>query len=196
MEVRDDGVWVSVPPHVRTVTDLMVETMVAWGVTHVFGMVGHSNLGLADAIRRQVETGSLTYIGIRHEGAASFAASAFAKLTGRPAACLSIAGPGATKGKGVVSDHHPLGCGVLGRSGTPIASWFMNEADLLLVMGASFSNHTGIPPRIPRAEKGRREADDRGRGLSAASLFAARSGSATRRRWGRGARRPSGRSSA
>ena len=29
----------------------MVETMCAWGVTHVFGMVGHSNLGFADAMR-------------------------------------------------------------------------------------------------------------------------------------------------
>ena len=34
--------------HVATVTDLMAETMVNWGVEHVFGMVGHSNLGLAD----------------------------------------------------------------------------------------------------------------------------------------------------
>ena len=39
---------------------------------------------------------SSTYIGIRHEGAAAFAASAYGKLTGRPAACLTIAGPGAT----------------------------------------------------------------------------------------------------
>jgi thiamine pyrophosphate-dependent acetolactate synthase large subunit-like protein len=52
------------------------------------------------------------------------------------------------KGKGQISDQHPLGCGVLGRSGTPIASWFMNEADLLLVIGASFSKHTGITPKI------------------------------------------------
>ena len=70
--------------------------MVNWGVEHVFGMVGHSNLGLADALRRQEEAGRLTYIGIRHEGAAAFAASAYGKLTGRPAACLTIAGPGAT----------------------------------------------------------------------------------------------------
>ncbi|MDH3285532.1 MAG: thiamine pyrophosphate-binding protein, partial [Acidobacteriota bacterium] len=53
------------------------------------------------------------------------------------------------KGKGLISDRHPLGCGVLGRSGTPIASWFMNEADLLVVFGASFSNHTGITPKKP-----------------------------------------------
>jgi thiamine pyrophosphate-dependent acetolactate synthase large subunit-like protein len=53
------------------------------------------------------------------------------------------------KAKGLIPDHHPLGCGVLGRSGTPIASWFMNESDLLIVFGASFSNHTVSPPISP-----------------------------------------------
>jgi thiamine pyrophosphate-dependent acetolactate synthase large subunit-like protein len=53
------------------------------------------------------------------------------------------------KGKGLISDEHPLGCGVLGRSGTPIASWFMNESDLIVVFGASFSNHTGIAEYKP-----------------------------------------------
>jgi pyruvate oxidase len=303
LEIRDGEVFIGVQEdtHVATVTDLMAETMVNWGVEHVFGMVGHSNLGLADALRRQEEAGKLTYIGIRHEGAAAFAASAYGKLTGRPAACLTIAGPGATnlltglwdakvdrapvlaltgqvdtqvlgpgafqeidlsgafrvvaawsqpvlhdsnpvelmnlacknallrrdvahlifpdevqtlpapqgaeaggpqgrvspstisppeesiahaltllrgakrpvlivghgarfhmpevtalaeqlgapvittfKAKGQIGDDHPLAAGVLGRSGTPVASWVMNEADLLVVLGASFSNHTGI----------------------------------------------------
>ena len=53
------------------------------------------------------------------------------------------------KAKGLVSDRHPLGAGVLGRSGTPVASWLMNESDLLVVFGASFSNHTGIAPYKP-----------------------------------------------
>jgi thiamine pyrophosphate-dependent acetolactate synthase large subunit-like protein/nitrite reductase/ring-hydroxylating ferredoxin subunit len=308
LEIRDGEVYVGVEPepHRRTVSDAMAETMVNWGVRHVFGMVGHSNLGLADALRRQEVAGNLEYIGIRHEGAAAFAASAYGKLTGRPAACLSIAGPGATnlltglwdakvdrspllaltgqvdtqvlgpgafqeidlpgafgsvaafsqpvlrdskhvelmnlacknailrrdvahlifpdevqtlevpegleaglpegrvtplgitppeeslaaalkllgdskrpviivghgarepmaeitslaerlgapvittfKAKGQIPDSHPLAAGVLGRSGTPVASWFMNESDLLLVMGASFSNHTGIYPGKP-----------------------------------------------
>ena len=314
VEVREDGVYVGFEEeqvHVRTASDVMAETLVnwgirhVWGVKHVWGMVGHSNLGLADALRIQEQAGNLAYYGIRHEGAASFACSAYGKLTGRPAACLAIAGPGATnlltglwdanvdrspvlaltgqvdtqvlgpgafqevdlvaafgkvaqwsqpvlhsskhaelmnlacksailnrgvshlifpdevqtvpaaenaraggpegriapraiappeesvaaavdrlrkskrpviivghgarfdmpaileladalrapvittfKGKGLVSYRHPLGCGVLGRSGTPIASWFMNEADCLLVLGASFSNHTGISPYV------------------------------------------------
>ncbi len=309
LKVEGEEVFVGLEPepsHQTTVSDLMAETMVNMGVNRVFGMVGHSNLGLADALRRQEEKGKLKFIGIRHEGAASFAASAYGKLTGKPAACFAIAGPGATnmftgmwdakvdrapllaltgqvdtqvlgtgnfqeldlvqafsnvaafnhrvqhtsrhtelmllaikhallqrdvahltfpdevqvlaanpkrkaktaagritsmkiappqeafeeavellnqaqrpvivvghgarfhmdkviafaekmrcpvmttfKGKGQISDFHPLGCGVLGRSGTPIASWFMNEADLLLVIGASFSKHTGITPKIP-----------------------------------------------
>ncbi len=308
VQVRDDGIYVGFPreeAHEPTVSDVMAETLTAWGVRWVWGMVGHSNLGLADALRRREEAGDLRYIGIRHEGAASFAASAYGKLTGRPAACFAIAGPGATnlltglwdanvdrspvvaltgqvdtqvlgrgafqevdlkaafgqvaqwsqtvlpssphaelvnlacksailnrgvshlifpdevqtlpadgaeaggpdgrvpeltiappadalseavdrlahaerpviiighgarfamdavtalaerlgcpvlttfKAKGQISDHHPLGCGVLGRSGTPIASWFMNECDLLLVLGSSFSNHTGITPKKP-----------------------------------------------
>ena len=314
IEERDDGIYVGIEaevPHQRTITDVMAETLVQWGLTHVFGMVGHSNLGLADALRRQSEKNALQYVAVRHEGAAAFAASAFGKLTGRPAACLTIAGPGATnlltgcwdahvdraplltltgqikqqffgpgyfqdlplleafaavsvfnqmvlpssdhaelaglavrstiidrgvanlvfpddvqtlpapaatstepkgriadvrieapkaeleravqliarakrpaiivghgarydmpsvvalaeelrcpvlttfKAKGLVGDcgapngGHPLGAGVLGRSGTPVASWFMNESDALIVFGASFSNHTGITPKKP-----------------------------------------------
>ncbi len=309
IDIREDGVFVGIEEedeHQTTVSDIMMETMVNAGVDTVFGMVGHSNLGVADAMRRLEEKGKLKFIGIRHEGAGAFAASAYGKLTGKPAACFGIAGPGATnmftgmwdakndrapmlalsgqvqsqvigtgafqevdlvsafesvahfnhrvlhnskhaelivlavkhaiqnrevshltfpdeiqkltadenakpdttslriannkisppeedieaamnllskakrpviivghgarfnmepiielaerlnapvlttfKGKGLIADNHPLGCGVLGRSGTPIASWFMNEADLLCVFGASFSNHTGITPKIP-----------------------------------------------
>ncbi|TDI62040.1 MAG: thiamine pyrophosphate-binding protein [Alphaproteobacteria bacterium] len=309
VEARSDGIYVGIEPEAKaqeTISDVMVKTMVNWGVTHVFGMVGHSNLGLAEALRHQEMKGNLAFIGIRHEGAAAFACSGYAKLTGKPAACLSIAGPGATnlltglwdakvdrapvlaltgqvntqvfgpgafqeidlasafsavsafsqtvlqnsshaelmtlamknaivkrdvshlifpdevqvqvadegakpsgpkgriaadtitpptasvkaacnligkakrpliivgygareamgpviklaerlkcpvvttfKAKGQISDKHPHAAGVLGRSGTPIASWFMNEADLLMVFGASFSNHTGIEPSKP-----------------------------------------------
>ena len=53
------------------------------------------------------------------------------------------------KAKGQIGDDHPLAAGVMGRSGTPIASWFMNEADLLLVFGSSFSDHTGIYEGAP-----------------------------------------------
>ena len=96
-EARPDGVYVELPPlppPVRTVSDVLTETMCNWGVDAVFGMVGHSNLGFAEAMRRAEHRGDLRFFGIRHEGAASFAAGAYGKLTGRPAACFAIAGPG------------------------------------------------------------------------------------------------------
>ena len=53
------------------------------------------------------------------------------------------------KGKGLIGDDHPLAAGVLGRSGTPVAARVMAESDMLLVFGASFSNHTGIEKKKP-----------------------------------------------
>ena len=83
VEERADGVYVRLPAQPareRTVSDVLVETLVAHGVDTVFGMVGHSNLGFADALRRAEGRGEIQFIGIRHEGAAAFAASAYGKL--------------------------------------------------------------------------------------------------------------------
>ena len=91
VDVRGDGIYVSLEaeaPREATVTDVRAETMTNWEVTTVFGMV--------DALRLQEQQGRLTYYGIRHEGGAAFACAGYAKLTGKPAACLTIAGPGAT----------------------------------------------------------------------------------------------------
>ena len=59
IEVREDGVYVAnfrkKTDHVRSSSDVMVETLVNWGVKWVWGMVGHSNLGFADAVRRQTQ---------------------------------------------------------------------------------------------------------------------------------------------
>ena len=57
------------------------------------GRLSEADLGRAR--RLQEQAGRLRYYGIRHEGAAAFACSGYAKLTGKPAACLTIAGPGA-----------------------------------------------------------------------------------------------------
>ena len=64
LEIRDDGVYVAFEEQesrLRTVADVMAETMVAWGVDSVFGMVGHSNLGMADALRVQEQAGKVRY---------------------------------------------------------------------------------------------------------------------------------------
>ncbi len=95
-EIIEEDVVENVEEKSQTASDVVIKTLKDCGLKWVFGMVGHSNLGMADAIRRCSGDGSLNFVTIRHEGAGAFAASAYAKLTGRPAATLTIAGPGAT----------------------------------------------------------------------------------------------------
>ncbi|MCW4009687.1 MAG: thiamine pyrophosphate-binding protein [Candidatus Bathyarchaeota archaeon] len=77
----------------RTVSEVLVDQIAEWGVTYVFGVPGTSTLGVLDAIRKNSK---IKYIQVRHEEVAAFMASAYGKLTGHVAACLSVSGPGAT----------------------------------------------------------------------------------------------------
>jgi pyruvate oxidase len=78
---------------VTTVSDVIMANLAAWGVSLVFGIPGTSSLGLVDAVRKRPD---MRYIVVRHEENAAMAASAYNKFTGGLAACLTIAGPGAT----------------------------------------------------------------------------------------------------
>ena len=78
---------------ISTVADKIIEQLAATGVKFVFGIPGDSNLPLVEAIRKQSK---IKFILTRHEETAAFMAGAYGKLTGEVAACLSIAGPGAT----------------------------------------------------------------------------------------------------
>lgn len=70
----------------------LVETLADFGVTHIFGIPGDSIDTIMEPLRRSRR---LTYVQVRHEEAGAFMASAHAKLTGRLAATMGTAGPGA-----------------------------------------------------------------------------------------------------
>jgi len=74
------------------VSDILLRTLAAHGVRHIFGMPGDAINDVMDAVRRQDD---IRFVGVRHEEAGAFAASAQAKLTGRLAACVGTSGPGA-----------------------------------------------------------------------------------------------------
>ncbi|MDI3484389.1 MAG: pyruvate oxidase [Methanobacteriaceae archaeon] len=78
---------------ISNTADVFIAHMIEWGVKYVFGILGTSALGLVDALRKNE---NIRYIQVRHEQTAAFMASAYAKLTGHIAACLTVAGPGAT----------------------------------------------------------------------------------------------------
>jgi pyruvate dehydrogenase (quinone) len=77
----------------QTTSDILVETLIAWGATHVFGMVGDGIAGIIEAVRKRQDR--IHYVGVRHEEAAAFMASGYAKLTGKLGVCVGTTGPGA-----------------------------------------------------------------------------------------------------
>ena len=60
------------------------------GVEYMFGIVGFPVFGIAIAAQKE----GITYVGMRNEQSASYAAQAAGYLTGRPQACLVVSGPG------------------------------------------------------------------------------------------------------
>lgn len=73
---------------------LLVECLVAQGVTHAFGVPGESFLAVLDGFHAHRER--VQFVICRQEGGASFMAEAHGKLSGRPGVCFVTRGPGAT----------------------------------------------------------------------------------------------------
>ncbi|MEZ4417276.1 MAG: sulfoacetaldehyde acetyltransferase [Gemmatimonadota bacterium] len=73
-----------------TPSEALVETLVAEGVTDVFGLVGSAFM---DALDLFPDAG-IRFIPVAHEQAAAHAADGLARVTGRPQACIAQNGPG------------------------------------------------------------------------------------------------------
>ena len=73
---------------------LLVECLLAQGVTHAFGVPGESYLAVLDGFHLHRE--AIRFVTCRQEGGAAFMAEAQGKLTGRPGICFVTRGPGAT----------------------------------------------------------------------------------------------------
>ena len=81
-------------PAPRIAGHLLVQCLIAQGVTHAFGVPGESYLAVLDGFhmyRNQIQ-----FVINRQEGGAAFMAEAHGKLTGRPGVCFVTRGPGAT----------------------------------------------------------------------------------------------------
>ena len=73
---------------------LLVECLLAQGVTHAFGVPGESYLAVLDGFH--LHRDAIQFVIYRQEGGAAFMAEAQGKLTGRPGICFVTRGPGAT----------------------------------------------------------------------------------------------------
>jgi pyruvate dehydrogenase (quinone)/pyruvate oxidase len=75
-----------------TASDVLVETLIDWGVDTVFGIPGDGINGIIESLR--IHKDRIRFIQVRHEEAAAFNACAYAKWTGRLGVCIATSGPG------------------------------------------------------------------------------------------------------
>jgi pyruvate dehydrogenase (quinone)/pyruvate oxidase len=76
----------------KTGGDILLETLIDWGVEVIFGLPGDGINGIIEALR--VRQDQVRFVQVRHEEAAAFMACAYAKYTGRLGVCLATSGPG------------------------------------------------------------------------------------------------------
>src|SRR5689334_16222314 len=72
--------------------DILVETLIDWGVEVIFGIPGDGINGIMEALRKRQD--KIRFIQVRHEESAAFMACAYAKYTGKLGVCLATSGPG------------------------------------------------------------------------------------------------------
>ncbi|HWN14536.1 MAG TPA: thiamine pyrophosphate-binding protein, partial [Candidatus Dormibacteraeota bacterium] len=75
-----------------TAADVLIETLLGWGVDVVFGLPGDGINGIMEALRTRQDR--IRFVQVRHEEAAAFMACGYAKFTGRLGVCLATSGPG------------------------------------------------------------------------------------------------------
>src|ERR1700689_607437 len=75
-----------------TAADILVERLIDWGVSVIFGLPGDGINGIMESLR--VRQDKIRFIQVRHEESAAFAACAYAKYTGKLGVCLATSGPG------------------------------------------------------------------------------------------------------
>jgi acetolactate synthase-1/2/3 large subunit len=80
------------PQQTISAAEAMVAQLESYGVEYVFGLCGHTNIALLDAMGRS----SIRFVVARHEQAAAHAADGYARATGRPGVVLLHVGPGMT----------------------------------------------------------------------------------------------------
>jgi pyruvate dehydrogenase (quinone) len=75
-----------------TAADVLVESLLDWGVDTIFGLPGDGINGVMEALRTRKD--KIRFIQVRHEESAAFMACAYAKYTGKLGVCLATSGPG------------------------------------------------------------------------------------------------------
>src|SRR5436305_12743786 len=80
-------------PNILNGGQVIVDYLVRERVPYVFGLCGHGNIGLLDALYERAS--DIKTISVHHETLAGFMADVYYLVAGRPLATFTSSGPGA-----------------------------------------------------------------------------------------------------
>jgi len=116
-----------------TVGDFVVERLLSWGVTRIFGYPGDGINGVMGALNRAKN--KIQFIQTRHEEMAAFMACGHAKFTDEVGVCMATSGPGAIHLlNGLYDakmDHQPVVAIVGQQSRLALGGDYQQEVDLV-----------------------------------------------------------------
>src|SRR5436305_13731607 len=75
-----------------TAADVLVESLIDWGVEVIFGLPGDGINGIMESLRTHQD--KIRSVQVRHEEAAALMACGYPKYTGKLGVCLATSGPG------------------------------------------------------------------------------------------------------
>ena len=76
----------------KTVSDQIIERLIAWGVRRTYGYPGDGINGVKSTLHRTKD--KLEFVQAPHEELAAFMAAAHPKFTGEVGMCIATSGPG------------------------------------------------------------------------------------------------------
>lgn len=115
------------------VSDFIINRMVAWNISRIFGYPGDGINGLMGALNRAES--KIDFVQVRHEEMAAFMACAHAKFTGKVGVCMATSGPGAIHLlNGLYDakmDHQPVVAIVGQQARVSLGGSYQQEVDLV-----------------------------------------------------------------
>ena len=98
-------------------SDVLIESLIDWGVEVVFGLPGDGINGIMESLRTHQK--EIKFVQVRHEESAAFAACGYNKFTGKLGVCLATSGPGGLHLLNGMYDAKLDGAAVLAVTGLP-----------------------------------------------------------------------------
>lgn len=134
----------------KTAAEVLVERLQDWGVDTIFGFAGDALADIFEVMRKDPH--GIRFIQVRHEEAAAFAASAYAKVTGKLGVCMATSGSGGVHLTNGLYDANASDQPVLAITGQTWSKYIGTRYQQEVALDRLFADVAGYSQRVASAD--------------------------------------------